>query len=78
MSKAILAIFAILAFVPDNIGAEDAFDFEIVDKNGDGQLSEKEIAAFLNKDELNDEEKEYFDTLGPSMSFYTDFILVLS
>ena len=63
MNKAILAIFAILAFVPDNIGAEDPFDFKIVDENGDGQLSLKEIAAFLNKDELNEEEKEYFDTL---------------
>ena len=66
MNKAILAIFAILAFVPDNIDAEDAFDFKIVDKNGDGQLSVKEIATFLNKDELNDEEKEYFDTLDTS------------
>merc|ERR1712083_1079297 len=63
MNKAILAIFAILAFVPDNIGAEDPFDFKIVDENGDGQLSLKEIAAFLNKDELNEDEKEYFDTL---------------
>merc|ERR1712083_1171104 len=63
MNKAILAIFAILAFVPDNIGAEDPFDFKIVDENGDGQLSLKEIAAFLNKDELNEEEKEYFDNL---------------
>ena len=63
MNKAILAIFAILAFLPDNIGAEDSFDFKIVDKNGDGQLSLKEIAAFLNKDELNEEEKEYFDNL---------------
>ena len=66
MNKAILAILAILAFVPDNICAEDAFDFEIVDENGDGQLSLKEIAAFLNKDELNKEEKEYFDTLDTS------------
>ena len=56
MNKAILAIFAILAFLPDNIGAEDSFDFKIVDKNGDGQLSLKEIAAFLNKDELYEEE----------------------
>ena len=63
MNKAILAIFTILAFLPDNIGAEDSFDFKIVDENGDGQLSLKEIAAFLNKDELNEEEKEYFDTL---------------
>ena len=63
MNKAILAIFAILAFVPDNIGAEDPFDFKIVDENADGQLSLKEIAAFLNKDELNEEEKEYFDNL---------------
>ena len=66
MNKAILAIFVILAFVPDNIDAEDAFDFKIVDKNGDGQLSVKEIATFLNNDELNDEEKEYFDTLDTS------------